>query len=165
MSRHEDGNSDGNGAANPLPAARDTTLGNAGKSVKENYPHSFATPLTAPNEVDLRRFWHLERPLDLGNAFDRDTLHCWIQQSIDQSCDWIDVRKSCQEREPLDAAVHQAMLDEAYALLAYKRACMALLATLEEPPAPRSARAKAVKPWTLTHERYAAAWYSKRNLR
>jgi hypothetical protein len=134
-------------------------------AVKGNYPHTFATPLCAPREVDLRRFWYLERPLNLDNPFDRDTLHRWIQESIDQSCDWIDVRNRCREREPLDAAVHQAMLDEAYALLAYKRACMALLATLEEPPAPRSAPAKAVKPWTLTHERYAAAWYSKRNLR
>jgi hypothetical protein len=151
--------------ADPEPSVGNKEVGGCNQSVKENYPHTFATPLTVPEVVDLRRFWHLERPLNLSNAFDRDSLHCWIQQSIDQSCDWIDVRKSCQEREPLDAAVHQAMLDEAYRLLAYKRACMALLATLEEPPAPRSAPAKAVKPWTLTHERYAAAWYSKRNLR
>ena len=131
MSRHEDGNSDGNGAANPLPAARDTTLGNAGKSVKENYPHSFATPLTVPAEVDLQRFWMLERPLNLGNPFDRDTLHCWIQQSIDQSCDWIDTLNGRLKRDAIDVEMHRTLLAEAYALLAYKRACMVLLAKLE----------------------------------
>ncbi len=150
--------------ADPDPAVGNSTVGGSNQSVKENYPHTFATPLTAPNEVDLRRFWMLERPLNLCNPFDRDTLHCWIQESIDQSCDWIDVRKSCQEREPLDAAVHQAMLDEAYRLLAYKRACMALLATLEEPAAPKPA-AKAVKPQSLMRERYVAAWAQKQSLR
>jgi hypothetical protein len=150
--------------ADPEPTVGTSTVGCRSKSVKENYPHTFATPLTVPTEVDLRRFWYLERPLDLSNPFDRDTLHRWIQESIDQSCDWIDVRKSCQEREPLDAAVHQAMLDEAYRLLSYKRACMALLATLEETPAPKPA-ARAVKPQSLMRERYVAAWAQKQSLR
>jgi hypothetical protein len=179
--------------ADPEPSVGNKEVGGCSKSVKENYPHSFATPLCAPSEVDLRRFWYLERPLDLSNPFDRDTLHRWIQESIDQSCDWIDVRKSCQEHEPLDAAVHQALLDEAYHLLSYKRACMALLATLEEPPAPkppqatnltddeikalratirhwqealaRSSAPKAVKPQSLMRERYGAAWAQKQSLR
>ncbi len=150
--------------ADPQPAVGDQTVSARNTVVKENYPHSFATPLCAPSEVDLQRFWMLERPLNLCNAFDRDRLHLWIQESIERSCDWIDVRKSCQEREPLDAAVHQALLAEAYALLAYKRACLALLAKLEEPVAPKPT-AKAIKPQSLMRERYVAAWALKQSLR
>ena len=117
--------------ATRIKAPRNQNVTDRKNAVKENYPHTFATALTAPSEVDLRRFWLLEQPLDLTSPFHRDTLWNWIQESIDRSCDWIDLRNRLQANQPIELAVHYDLLAEAHKLLAYKRACLAKLAEID----------------------------------
>jgi len=175
-------------ATDPVPTAPYQGVAACNPVVKENYPHTFATPLNVPSSIDLRNFWLLEQPLNLDNPFHRDTLWRWIQESIDRSCDWIDVLTRRQERDPLAPAMYEALRAEATELLAYKRACLAKLAGIENaqrcdvpachetskcanpeachmpPPAPPMHR-QAVKPQSLMRERYVAAWAQKQALR
>jgi|SRR5690348_13605956 len=140
----------------PQPTIGNPKISNHHSGVKENYPHTFKSPLPVPTTLDLSRFWRLRRPMDLASADDRSQLRGWIEQSIRYSHDWLGVLARRQEHDPLDPALFDALHNEAQQLLAYKCECLNLLIAVSP---------RAVQPQSLAQERYEAAWRVKESLR
>lgn len=127
MSRHTEDFS-GLGATGPEPSACLSEISKRHRIVKENYPHSFATPLRCPQSVDFRLFWTLSRPFCIENPHDRDSLHGFICESIRVSETWLDVL--CRRGPCGRPYEYRTLRNEALEQLAFKRACLRKLEEL-----------------------------------
>lgn len=130
MSRHTEDFSE-LGTTGPEPSACPPDVSDRNWIVKENYPHTFDTPLRCPNSADFRLFWTLSRPFCVENPHDRDSLHGFICESIRVSETWLDVL--CRRGPCGRPHEYRLLRNEALDQLNFKLACLRMLEEWDSP--------------------------------